>query len=187
MILLNLSRSPSNTKFLRANFYNLVPGQLGLGNSQKEISGKSADLVTNVLKELQVKKEPAMLYVADPDVPKSVTHLLRRAIINYNETLPQADTMVVKVWKDLQANKKHVCAMWYPQEQFMGINPIDGAIGGQGGPPTLAAVKTLKFLNDGPRFPVKLEFEDGIPQSVKDLFTEVINVYNKSLEPKIKS
>ncbi len=186
MLILNLSRSSVDKKIFKAELYKMPALGQDLGQPVQEITGAKTNLPTNVLKELQLKNEPAMIYFASPDFPKSVSHLLRRAIIHHNETLPQTDTMVVKVWNDLQANKKHVCAMWYPQEQLMGPNPMDGAIGGQGGPPTLAALQTLKFLNDGPRFPVKLEFEDSLPQNVKDLFTTIIDVYNKSLGPKVK-
>ena len=181
MIIVNLSRSPK--KLLSAKFYRPDPNQQALGNPIKNITGTKPILTTNVLKELQAVHEPARICIVSPNFPKAIVNLLRRAIINHNETIPSTENRVVKVWKDPN-HSEYVLAMLYPSKRLMDKNFHYDAIGGLGNPPVLAALVTLKSLQAHPRFLVNLEFEDGVSQDVKDLFTTVINVYNKLLEPK---
>lgn len=181
MIILNLSRSPTDKKLLKADLYNIssFQQQIDINKPDQEISGKPAELVTGVLKELQQKKESAMLHFAMPDVPPKVLVLLSRAILNHNETLPQTDTMVVKVWKDPNGNPDMICAMFYlsekeVSEKFYG----GGACGGQGGKPLAVAPIVLKYLRSGTRVPAKVQFEEGISDSVKNLFLGIVGIYN---------
>ena len=193
MIVINISRLLPDKKLLKADIYKATTEEM-LTQSQdeqnkkpiQEITARPTELVTKVLKELQQLKEPVCSFpIPHTEVPAKVLSLLQMAITDYNATLPDNEPVVVKVWKGMSSNPNHIDAIWYPSDK----TPRDtlaqgGFMGGQGGDPIIAALQTLKFLHNSPRVPVKREFGDDVPQKAKDLFTEVIGLYNKSLELK---
>lgn len=184
LALLNILRSPNNKSLLEAALYE-VPTQKAtiekpLGEPFKEITGKPAEFVTKFLAELRSQNAHIRFYHFSPKVPKDVQVLLYKALMNYwRADLPQTRGLI-KISRDI--DKKDL----FNVVHFNSTNPTPDEYAPIVQDKNLIKLATKLFdaLDSGFRHPVDLEFEEGIPESVKELISSVVDLYNKAVESK---
>lgn len=183
---LNVSAIGKNN-LLKAEFYRIHPNKKKLkdifGKPYKEIEGDPVELVVGVLKELQSRNIALRISSFMPDVPPDIQVLLNKSLMSYYRVKLPVHSTVIKLEKD-KTRKEHIVAVIYDEqnENHIGDFPPDVAI--EKGKPLEVASKVLDFLNCSYWHEAKLEFEDGVGEDIKNLFAEVINLYNQSVNSK---
>jgi len=180
LVMLQIARVLKNDSLLKASFHE-VPGKKDvIGEAFKEITGKPTEFVTQFLKELESKDTAIRFYYCSPEVPKGIRVLLHKSLMNYwRATLPQTRGLI-KVSRDL--DKKDVFNVLHFDSNFP--TPDEYAPIAQDKNPIKLATKVFDALDNGFRHPVDLEFKEGIPESVKELLSSVIDLYNRAIKPK---
>ncbi len=182
LVLLNISRAPDNKSLLKASFHEVPGKKETIGKAFKEIEGKQTEFVAQFLKELQSNNTSIRFYSCSPEVPKDVQILLHRSLRNYwRATLPQTRGLI-KISRDI--DKKDVFNVLHFNSNFPTSDeyaPI-----AQDKNPIKLATKVFDALDNGFRHPVDLEFEEEVPENVKELLSSVIDLYNKAVEAKEK-
>ncbi len=203
MIIVSLYKGPSDKKLINAQLYrvshlsNFLPktaSGVPLGVSSTTVTENEIKLIPRVLQELKSLKEEAILQ-HNLDIPIKVRFLLEQAIMQHNKAISNTiEPLIIKVWKDKylshgENQSNSIIVLAYLSEEIV---PIEWEHGDRNNNsdclarcfPVKAAYDTLKYIQKTAGVPVKLLFDNEVSQDVKDLFTEIIDTYNKSLEPK---
>ena len=176
---LRISRAPENKALLNASFYKISDKKVELEKTDSEFTAEPVEFVTRIIKGLQEDEIPVRFYQCNPDVPKDVQALLFKSLMaHYRATLPEHHSLI-KICKEPK-KKNSITAVHFESEESAAIGAEPAIYSGN---PIKVAAKIIESLDAGYRNPAKLEFEEGIPQKIKDLFSEVIAIYNKSVEP----
>ncbi len=182
LVMLNISRASEKSSLLKASFHE-VPGKKDtIGEAFKEITARPFEFPAKFLNELKSQHIPVRFYYCSPEVPKDVRILLHKSLMNYwRATLPQQQGLI-KVCRDL--DKKDVFNILHFSSNIP--MPDEYAPIAQDKNPVKLAIKLLDSMDNGFRHLVNLEFEEGIPENVKELISNVIDLYNNSIKPKIE-
>ncbi len=178
---LKISPAPNtsgNRHHLKASFYDFALDK-DLSTPQKEITAPPDEFVPKFIKELGKKDGIARFYFCDPEVPSNEQALFNRVMVNYFQaTLPKGN-LVLKVSNSSdKANEVNIVAFEFEEFAEHNLEPQDFISGTL----TVAATKVLDYLHNALRRPVKLVFEEGVPEETKELFEEIVSLYNKAVK-----
>ena len=167
-----------NRRFLKASFHDIVSDK-NLTTPQKEISAPQDEFVPKLIKELGKKDGVAKFYFCDPEISTDEQALFHRVVVNYFQaTLPKGHT-VLKVSKSPDKNNEVDIVIFESEETAENnLEPQDFI----SGKPIIAATKLFDHLHNILRSPVKLVFVEGMSEKIKEMFEEVISLYNKALK-----
>lgn len=164
--------------FLKASFHDIASDR-NLTTPQKEISAPQDEFVPKLIQELGKKDGVARFYFCDPEISTSEQALFHRVMVNYFQaTLPKGHT-VLKINKSPDKDNEIDIVIFESEEAAKNnLEPQDFI----SGKPIVAATKLFDHLHNVLRRPVKLVFEEGMPEKIKKMFEEVISLYNKAVK-----
>lgn len=178
IVYLNVSPVARGKKHLSASFHQVSPKNINFDKPYKQVTGSPAEVTTKVIHELDSSRTPVRFFHFSPDLPPDASSIMHRAMMAYlRANLPvQRGLLKVSCSKEKAGNIVNVLYYSSIKYEESGLEPA-----GFSGPLMEIARKVFQTLDEGYRHPVVLQFEGKVPDEVRELFLNIVSIYNKQL------